>query len=77
MAPSTSDRIRAIVARLAGISPDFDATADLFRDIGLKSVVALDLLLSVEEEFGVSISDEAFGQARTLTSLTSLVEGLG
>ena len=71
-------KIREIVARVAqsedpGALPE---DADIFRDIGVKSTAALDLLLSLEEEFEVSIADDAFAEARSIRALTSLVESL-
>ena len=54
-------RIRAILGRVARLEGEYSRVADLFRELGMKSVAALDLLLSLEEEFGVSIADEAFG----------------
>lgn len=66
-------RVRAVVRRVAHFEGAFSSTADLFGELGLKSVVALDLLLSLEEEFGISIADEAFSNARTLDDLMALV----
>lgn len=74
-----SARVATIVARVARL-PDAGAIQfdrDLYRDIGVKSASALDLLLSLEEEFGVSIPDQQFGDARTVTSLADLIRGLG
>lgn len=73
-----SSRIALVVARVAKVEdPDVIADdKDLYRDIGVKSTAALDLLLSLEEEFNVSIPDQAFGDARTVSSLADLIEGL-
>ena len=71
----TETKIRAIVVRIARLADGFSASSDLFRTLGVKSAAALDLLLSLEEEFGISISDEAFGDARTVDALVKLVEG--
>lgn len=73
-----STRVVGVVARIAKIQ---DASAiprdqDLYREIGVKSTAALDLLLSLEEEFNVSIPDQAFGDARTVSSLVTLIGGL-
>jgi acyl carrier protein len=70
-------RIRGILKRVSRLEGEFSPSADLFRDLGVRSVAALDLLLSLEEEFGVSIADESFGSARNLESLVALVQGLG
>ena len=73
-----SSRIALVVARVAKVEdPDVIADdKDLYRDIGVKSTAALDLLLSLEEEFNVTIPDQAFGDARTVSSLADLIEGL-
>lgn len=74
---TVDERIRAIVARL-GKHPDpaaLPADADVFRELGVKSTAALDLLLSLEDEFGVHIPDDAFNDARTIARLAALVSG--
>jgi acyl carrier protein len=75
-AATIEERIRAIIVRIARIAPGFSGSADIFRDLGVKSAAALDLLLSLEEEFNVSISDDAFGDARTVEKMVELIEGL-
>lgn len=67
-----------IVAGIAKLvdAAAIDPTDDLYRDVGVKSVKALDVLLTLEEEFDVQISDEQFGDARTLASLADLVSEL-
>ena len=72
----TEEKIRAIISRIANLDAGFSPSADLFRELGVKSIAALDLLLSLEEEFGVTISDEAFGDARSVDNLVALVNGL-
>ena len=42
----------------------------------MTSFARLDLLISLEEEFDISISDNAFGAATTLDALTKIVEEL-
>jgi acyl carrier protein len=68
------ERVRAIVRRIApNVNDGFSNEGDLYRDVGVKSVAALDLLLSLEEEFAVSIEDEAFGEARSVAKLVALI----
>jgi acyl carrier protein len=67
---------RTIVERL---KLDLDPTqigdaTPLFGDgLGLDSIDALELVLGIEQEFGVKIDDEEVG-ARALASVTSLAE---
>ena len=68
-------RICAIIIRVAkrqeqiGLPID----ADVFRELGVESTAALDLLFSLEEEFGVAVPDDAFSAARTVRKMTELV----
>ncbi len=69
------ETIRAILQRIGKLEPGFSDEADIFRELGVKSAAALDLLFSLEEEFGITIEDEAFGEARTTAKLVALVNG--
>ncbi len=70
-----SSRVAGVVARIAKIKDPsaIPGDGDLYRDIGVKSTAALDLLLSLEEEFSVSIPDQDFGEARTVHLLVNLI----
>ena len=73
-------RVRSVVikvAKLEGARAQFSADADLFRELGVESTAALDLLLSLEEEFGISIPDDQFGDARTVRLIAQLAQKLG
>ena len=73
---SVEERVREILQRIGKLAPEFSGTADIFRELGVKSAAALDLLLSLEEEFGITIADDAFGEARTMALLVALVNEL-
>ena len=76
MVATTEARVRSILRRVTRLDGEYSASADLFRELGVKSIAALDLLLSLEEEFGVSIADDKFGEARSVSALVALLEGL-
>lgn len=68
-------RVRRVVAQLTkrheaeSLQPD----VDVFRQLGIESSSALELLLSLEDEFGVQVPDVEFGEARTLRQITALM----
>ncbi len=67
---------KLIVERLKlDIEPDsIDPAAPLFGDgLGLDSIDALELVLGIEQEFGVKIDDEEVG-AQALSSVDALAE---
>lgn len=57
---SVEQRLRSIIAGLAGCEPDsFSADEPLFRGgLELDSLSGAQLVLGIEREFGVSITDE-------------------
>jgi acyl carrier protein len=69
-------KVRDLIAIVAGIEPSFSAEADVFRDLGVESAAALDLLLRLEEEFNVAIDDELFARTRTLSTMSALISNL-
>ncbi len=70
-----TDKITQIVADVAKLdgAGAVSLDGDIYRDLGVKSTAALDLLLSLEEQFDVQIPDEQFGDARTVTALAKLI----
>jgi acyl carrier protein len=79
LADAVSERVRDVVCKVACLPADlaaFPADADLFRDLCVDSAAALDLLMSLEDEFAVSIPDDTFGNARTLRAIARLIAQL-
>ena len=75
---SIEAKICAIITRVSKrTSQDgLPLDADVFRELGVESTAALDLLFSLEEEFGVAVPDDAFSSARTVRKMTELVSQL-
>jgi acyl carrier protein len=59
------------VGGVASLEPDQD-----FYDAGFTSVMALPLLMEMEDQFQVSIPDDRFIQARTARALHQVVADL-
>jgi acyl carrier protein len=75
----TEVRICSLIRRVSKrptAEPQLPLDADLFRELGVESTAALDLLFSLEDEFGVALPDEAYSAARTIRKLTALVDSL-
>ncbi len=70
-----TETIRAVVARIARIAPP-GADDDMYT-AGLASTDALELLIELEETFGVTIPDDQFIGARTPAALARVVTTLG
>lgn len=80
--PTDGDKRRRIVAiiqsvALRGLSPmEVEASTDLLAQLGLDSLACLEILVSLENEFGVRIDFESVAEAdfRSVTSLEVLVQ---
>jgi acyl carrier protein len=73
------ERVRDVLSRVVRLpQEDLDAShdADLFRELCVDSAAALDILLSLESEFGVAIPDDSFGNARSLRAIAALIAEL-
>jgi acyl carrier protein len=69
-------KVRTIVANISNLPADMPADANLYLDLGVASVHALELLTELEEQFGVAVPDERFVEATSINELTALMAGL-
>jgi acyl carrier protein len=73
---SVETKVRAIVADISNLPVDMPADANLYLDLGVASVHALQLLTELEDQFGVAIPDDRFVEATSINDLTALMSGL-
>ena len=55
---------------------DVDLEKDLYSDLGVESVNAIQILLTLEENFGISIDDNDFIKARSTLQVIELIQKL-
>jgi acyl carrier protein len=75
---SVQQRVRNIIAQRVGIPSD--TLTDEFRlveDLGADSLVEVELVMFLEQEFDIEIPDEEFAQVKTVGDvITQVVGGL-
>ncbi|MFD5076459.1 phosphopantetheine-binding protein [Streptomyces sp. NPDC058371] len=70
--PAVADRLRdTLVDHLRNVPPDVEWTTVRLPDIGLDSMSAIELVLTIEDRFGVQFPDELLVR-ETFESLHSL-----
>lgn len=69
-----TDTIAELIGRIASIPPP-TPNLDIYT-AGMASTDALELLVELEDGFGVSIPDDRFIEARTVAQLVTLVSNL-
>ena len=70
------EQLRDLIITSAGLPPNFDSKANLYLDLGVPSVKAMQLLLDLEDRFGVQIPDEQFVEATSLDALSVMMQTL-
>jgi acyl carrier protein len=68
--------VRQVVARVTGLVHDLPADADLYLDLSVASVHAVQILTGLEEGFGITIPDDDFVEATSVTKLTNMIANL-
>jgi len=69
------EKVRAIVARTLNVEESkITLETNLVEDLGADSLDAVDLIMSLEEEFGMQIDDESAQQAKTIGELVAYIE---
>ncbi len=68
----TLDKVKSLIASQLGISEDkITEDSKLIEDLGADSLDTVEMLMTLEEEFGIAIPDE---EAMTLTTVKSIVD---
>jgi acyl carrier protein len=73
------DTLRALIVEIGELDDPTSVTpdADLFRDLGLDSMQAMEIVLEIERKLDVSISEQDLRSIRSLGDALKLVERLG
>ncbi len=69
------EQIKSVIAELLGISAkEIDSNSDLMEVYGIDSIDAVDLVLSFEDMFNISVPDEDAIELRTVSKILNYIE---
>lgn len=75
---TAEQRTLSAIAVVANVDiKDFGMDDDLVEGLGLDSLDMVELVMSVEEAFGIEIPDDAAEKWKTVKDVTGYVAGLG
>jgi acyl carrier protein len=75
--PDTFARLRHLIAEACAVSPDLVVPQARLRGYGIDSVRIMNLMLTIEETFGVHFDLEELDGVRTVGDLAAYVDRLG
>ena len=71
------EKVKELVAEQLGISQDtIKMESNILEDLGADSLDVIEMLMTLEEEYGITIPDEQISQVKTIGQIVELIEKL-
>ncbi len=71
------DKVRTLLSEQLGVSEEeIDLNTDVVEDLGADSLDVVELIMALEEEYGLVITDEAVHDLKTVGDIVSFIEGM-
>ena len=72
---STYEKVREIIANQLSVKAEqITEKSNIAEDLGADSLDLVEILMSLEDEFGVSIPDEAIPEIKTIKDVVQFIE---
>jgi acyl carrier protein len=68
--------INAVAERASRETSEITPETDVREDLGMDSLDAVELIMELEDEFGISIPSEKSGELKTVAEIAALVDSL-
>lgn len=71
------DKLKQIIAEQFGIDTDaISEETDIVADLGADSLDVVEMMMALEEEYGVTIDDNKIAELKTVGDVAACVEGM-
>ena len=71
------ETVRELLAHQLEVEPErIMPETDIFEDLGADSLDVVELVMSIEEEYDIVITDERAGNVRTVAQVVEMLESL-
>lgn len=72
---TTTDKVRDIIAKQLSVKlEDVKNESNIAEELGADSLDLVEILMSLEDEFGISIPDEAIPEIKTIKDVVDFIE---
>ena len=70
------DEIKDILAEQLDVKPDtIEMSSDLSSDLGADSLDAIDIVMSIEDQYGIEVPDSVIENMKTVEDIVNFIEG--
>lgn len=70
------DEIKDILAEQLDVNPDnIELSSDLSIDLGADSLDAIDIVMSIEDQYGIEVPDKVIENMKTVEDIVNFIEG--
>ena len=70
------DEIKDILAEQLELNPDkIEMSAELSSDLGADSLDAIDIVMSIEDQYGIEVPDSVIENMKTVEDIVNFIEG--
>ena len=71
------EKLREIFANQFGVDPEtITESTDIISDLGADSLDVVEMLMTLEDEYGITIEDDKVAEMKTVGDVVRCVEGL-
>ena len=72
---TTLEKVRDIIANQLSVKPEeIKNDSNIAEELGADSLDLVEILMSLEDEFGISIPDEAIPEIKTIKNVVDFIE---
>ena len=69
------DEVKEILAEQLDIDPEtIEMTSNLQTDLGADSLAAIDIVMSIEDQYGIEVPDSVIENMRSVEDIVSFIE---
>ena len=70
------DEIKDILAEQLDVNPDtIEMSSDLSSDLGADSLDAIEIVMSIEDQYGIEVPDSVIENMKTVEDIVNFIEG--
>ncbi|WP_297129899.1 acyl carrier protein [uncultured Eubacterium sp.] len=70
------DEVKDILAEQLDVNPDtIEMSSDLSSDLGADSLDAIDIVMSIEDQYGIEVPDSVIENMKTVEDVVNFIEG--